>query len=323
MWAFLVADDTSVTAAHCLFYYIICDLAGYPMILGSDRGRAFTESVIKELAEVLGIMQVIGTSYHPQSQAVVERPHREFNLLCKTFMDKFEDWDLLVYIFVWYIRTTTKIVNSYFTPYEIITGMKPRQPTDAIYAQPAAVSKLDRASYVKQLVDYLKRVHAHVDAQHARVREQESRSKLRADGAQSPLQVGDHCFVKKGSGEHTRGVSTRFDQTNYDQVYQIAECLGDGEVVVSYVVSDLYGQREGLGFQNPVGAERITPVNLMPLVHESADRHTRISVDFAGGTKEGTVLAQAANGAVQVHFDTEPVEDAAFYHLEQLKYRWL
>ena len=175
-WAFPTVDDTSVTAAHCLFYYIICDIAGYPLILGSDRGKAFTESVIKELAEVLGIVQIIGTSYHPQSQAAVERPHKEYNLLCKTFMDEFEDWDLLVYIFVWYVRTTTKIVNSHYTPYEIITGLKPRQPTDALYAQPAAVNKIDHASYVAQLIRYLKKVHAHVDAQHARVRDQENRS---------------------------------------------------------------------------------------------------------------------------------------------------
>ena len=153
-WAFPTVDDTSVTAAHCVFYYIICDIAGYPLIFGSDRGKAFTEAVIKELSEVLGIVQIIGTSYHPQSQAAVERPHKEYNLLCKTFMDEFEDWDLLVYIFVWYVRTTTKIVNSHYTPYEIITGLKPRQPTDALYAQPAAVNKIDHASYVAQLIRY-------------------------------------------------------------------------------------------------------------------------------------------------------------------------
>ena len=73
----------------------------------------------------------------------------------------------------------------------------------------------------------------------------------------------------------------------------------------------------------PVAVERLTPVNLLPLVHESGDRHTRISIDYAGGAKEGTILAQAANGAVQVHFDGEPLDDAEFLHLERLKYRWL
>ena len=137
------------------------------------------------------------------------------------------------------------------------------------------------------------------------------------------MQVGDHVFVKKGSGDHARGVSVRFDQTNYDQVYQIVECIGDSEVAKQYVVSDLYGRRDGLGFMQPVAVERLTPVNLLPLVHESGDRHTRISIDYAGGAKEGTILAQAANGAVQVHFDGEPLDDAEFLHLERLKYRWL
>ena len=106
-------------------------------------------------------------------------------------------------------------------------------------------------------------------------------------------------------------------------MFQIVECFGDEDSAKVYGVSDLYGNREGLGFTQPVSVERLTPVNLLPLVHESGDRHTRISIDFAGQTKEGTILAQAANGAVQVHFDNEPVEDAEFLHLERLKYRWL
>ena len=106
-----------------LVYYIICDIAGYPLILGSDRGKAFTELVIKELAEVLGIVQIIGSSYHPQSQAAVERPHEEYNLLCKTFMDEFEDWDLLVYIFGIF-ALPRKYANSHYTPYEIIMGVE-------------------------------------------------------------------------------------------------------------------------------------------------------------------------------------------------------
>ncbi len=46
-----VEDDTGEVAARCLFFFVICDLAGYPMFLGSDRARAFTEGVIKNLVE--------------------------------------------------------------------------------------------------------------------------------------------------------------------------------------------------------------------------------------------------------------------------------
>ena len=122
-WAFPTEDDTAKTAARCLFYYIICDLAGYPVCLGSDSAFAFVEGVIKELAGFFGMHQVLGTAYHPQAQSVVERPHREYKRICRSFMEEYKDWDLQAQISVW-----SMIYNGQYTPYETITGLKPRWP---------------------------------------------------------------------------------------------------------------------------------------------------------------------------------------------------
>ena len=45
-WCVPCMDDTGETAARCLFLYVICDLAGYPVVLGSDRAKVFVEGVI-------------------------------------------------------------------------------------------------------------------------------------------------------------------------------------------------------------------------------------------------------------------------------------
>ena len=71
------------------------------------------------------------------------------------------------------------------------------------------------------------------------------------------------------------------------------------------MVSDLYIKREVSDFTQHFAAERPTPVNLLRLLHEGDDMHTRVSVDYAGGAQEGTVIVQAAKGVVQVHFDRE------------------
>ena len=142
-WAFPVIDDTSQTAAHHLFYHVICDIAGYPLVLGSDRAQAFVESVVKELCEIFGVHQAIGSAYHPQAQSPVERPHREYNSLCKSFMESTQDWDLMCYVFVWTIRTSAKLFNGSFTPYEVVTGLKPRSPLDAVL-QPAVTQSVPR-----------------------------------------------------------------------------------------------------------------------------------------------------------------------------------
>ena len=114
-WAIPAVDSTSETAANLLFHRVMCDLAGYPMCLGSDRAPEFMESVVKDLANTFGIQQVIGTAYHPQSQSPVERPHREYNALCKTFMENVKDWDQVASIFQWTIRTSCKIFNGNFS----------------------------------------------------------------------------------------------------------------------------------------------------------------------------------------------------------------
>ena len=141
-WAVPCVDDTSETAAHCLFYNVICDLAGYPAFLGSDRAKAFIEGCIKNLLLIFGVTHVVGSAYHPQSQSAVERPHREYNKLCKVFMERFDKWDVVVYTFIWAIRTTTKLFNGLYTPYEIITGLKPRSPIDYLLSSPVATHRI-------------------------------------------------------------------------------------------------------------------------------------------------------------------------------------
>ena len=85
-WALPCADSESLTAATLLFYNVLCDLAGYPMCIGSDRDPTFVSGVVKALINFFGIHHVIGSAYHPQSQSAVERPHQEYNSICKTFM---------------------------------------------------------------------------------------------------------------------------------------------------------------------------------------------------------------------------------------------
>ena len=111
-----MTHDTSETAAGCIFYYVMLDLAGFPMIIGSDRGQAFVESVVKDMLSVFNVTQILGTAYHPQAQGAVESPHREYNKLCRSFMEGTQDWDRMCYIFVWTIRTSANLFNSTHCP---------------------------------------------------------------------------------------------------------------------------------------------------------------------------------------------------------------
>ena len=317
-WAFPTVDNDSETAARCLFHHVICDIAGYPMCLGSDNALAFTEGVIQALVQTFGITNVLGTAYHPQAQSAVERPHREYNTICRTFMEEEHDWDLMASIFVWTIRTTTKLFNGHYTPYEVITGMKPRSPIDAILSTGATADKITHDRYVTELIRYLKQVHKFVDEQHALVRADAERAKLRQLGTGTSLAIGDYCLVAKPL---TPGVSARFQRRNFDGVHQVVEAHGEGAEAKAYTVCDLRGKQTGLGFSQPVASDRLTPVDMLPLAQASEDRKTRIIIRRGGSDRPGVVENQSIDGKVSIKFDDA---DASELHdLASLQYRWL
>ena len=72
----------SITAAECagamLRYWI--PLFGIPSVITSDRGSQFTSSIWSLLCSFLGIVHAPTTSFHPQSNGLVERFHRQLKV---------------------------------------------------------------------------------------------------------------------------------------------------------------------------------------------------------------------------------------------------
>ena len=187
-------------AATCLAERVIFDFAGIPAMLGSDRAQAFVAGVVEVLAQRFGMSQVLGSAFHPEAQGAVERPHRTYKDICKSFMREFNNnWDSLACIFQWTVRTTLKEFNGKCTPYEIITGLKPRLALDTLLATLAVLKPISKERYVEELVKYLRHVHTYVAEQHTKVREDEQRAHLRSPLSGSPkdaLQVGDYVLYK-------------------------------------------------------------------------------------------------------------------------------
>jgi len=238
-------------------------------------------------------------------------------MLCKTFMTEFKNWDLIASIFQWTIRSTAKVFNGSYSPYEVVTGLKPRLPTDML-ANPSAFQRVSTEEYVSDLVTYLTRVHKYVDEQHQAVREQRQAAKHRELGPGTSLAVGDYCLVQKPL---IPGVSKRLQPPRHDRVYQVVATHGDGSEAKAYTVSDLSGPRENLGFSQPVASERLTPVDILPLTQESEDRSTRIIVNNGGREREGYVQAQAVDGRVYVKWDDDPTVQCV--DLTRTSYRWI
>ena len=317
-WSIPTPNDTSETAARVLAERVMFDVAGVPVMLGSDRARAFVHSVIADLASVFGILQVLGTAYHPEAQSPVERPHREYKAMCRAYMREFQDWDRIAPIFQWTVRTTAKVFNANYTPYEVVLGLKPRLLLDAQLGVPSFVKKLPVEEYVKDLVTYLKKVHQHVAEQHRRVREHEHERHLRQGGTEQRLQVGDFVLMQRARGAAREG--GRAESRHHDTVYQIVDqCGGPGDVARAFTICDAATGKTDLGFSQPVSADRLIAVEVLPLTRPDGDSLTRLQA----GERQGTIVGQCIDGSVHIQWDDAPAGKPTHERLDALNYRWL
>ena len=90
---FAVPDQTSLTIARLLVKQVI-SRHGVPSQLLSDHGPAFLSNLVQELCAVMGTKKVNTTTYHPQTDGLVEQfNHTLTDILAKTTDKGGQDWD--------------------------------------------------------------------------------------------------------------------------------------------------------------------------------------------------------------------------------------
>ena len=88
-----IPNKEAVTVAKFIFEEIICR-HGCPKILQSDQGTEFTAQIIKELTDKFRIQHKYSSSYHPQTNGIVERFNRTLSTtLQKLTINLEEEWD--------------------------------------------------------------------------------------------------------------------------------------------------------------------------------------------------------------------------------------
>ena len=96
---------------------------------------------------------------------------------------------------------------------------------------------------------------------------------------------------------------------------------GVGSASKTYTLCNSQGQRDNLGFSQPVAAERLTPIDVLPLSAPAKDVNTGISLQHNGVRKEGTIVGQRLDGIVYIKFDEADAEVPV--DLTKAKYYWL
>ena len=188
-------SKSAMVVAGALMLHVYLDLCGFPTILRSDNGPEFTAELTRELNRLIGTVQIFGSAYHPQAQALVEGSHRPTEDVLRAFVQEFPtDWAAKLPMARWAWNTSAKQALAGLTPYEVVTGLPPRTPLSwlALPASEAVTADV----YVQELLKGMEKVHELVRQAQERRAEQLQRRAV-AGAIPRRLEVGEHVLVRR------------------------------------------------------------------------------------------------------------------------------
>ncbi|XP_068206333.1 uncharacterized protein [Palaemon carinicauda] len=110
-------------------------LVGLPKEVQTDQGTNFTSKKFTSFLACQNIKHCLSSPYHPQSQGVVERFHRTFKTMLRTYCCENEkEWDVYIPMLLFAVRD---IVHSSleYSPFQLVYVHQVRSPMEVIKNQ--------------------------------------------------------------------------------------------------------------------------------------------------------------------------------------------
>ena len=136
-----------------LDHFIMLWISRYdcPMIFQSDNGKAFMGDLTKELMRRSHIAQAHSTTYHPQTNGLVERQNRTLVNMLMVFCSGYKtDWDKYLPQVVGAYNSTQHSTTGIKT-FMMLTGRERAMPLTFLYPE-YEVKKTSPQAYVKEAV---------------------------------------------------------------------------------------------------------------------------------------------------------------------------
>ena len=197
---------------------------GVPSTIITDRGRQFQSQLWNRLLSLIGSKRARTTAYHPQTNGMVERFHRQLKAALKA-QPKPDDWMATLPLILLGIRTALKEDIS-STAAEMVYGTTLRLPGEFFTSSPTT-SLPDPSDFVSQLKSHIEILrpqpprttqrssnipHALLTATHVFVRH---------DGVRKPLQPpydGPFPVIKRTDKHFTIALHNRTDTISIDRL---------------------------------------------------------------------------------------------------------
>ena len=225
-----VSDTTASRTVEFLLNRI-CLRHGFPRVVLSDRGTAFTARVFEEFCEEWGIQHRMSAPEHPQTNGLVERMNKTIGPILASYVNKSHtNWDELVPFAAFAINTAVQETTG-FAPFQLVCGRTAVFPHEWGFPWPSESPY--RYRRFNRYVGKLRR------AARERARRVMERRRARFDSRHKPardLVPGDLVLVRRKP--RTQGLSKKF-LPKFIGPYQVRRRLGP----VTYLVEDVPARR--------------------------------------------------------------------------------
>jgi hypothetical protein len=225
-----VSDTTASRTVEFLLNRV-CLRHGFPRVVLSDRGTAFTARVFEEFCEEWGIQHRMSAPEHPQTNGLVERMNKTIGPVLASYVNKSHtNWDELVPFAAFAINTAVQETTG-FAPFELVCGRTAVFPHEWSFPWPGETPF--RYRRFNRNVGRLRR------AARERARRVMERRRTRFDSRHKPardLFPGDLMLVRRKP--RTQGLSKKF-LPRFIGPYQVRRRLGP----VTYLVEDVPARR--------------------------------------------------------------------------------
>ncbi|CAF4130590.1 unnamed protein product, partial [Rotaria sordida] len=152
-----VPDCSAQTTAEALFNEYICKY-GVPAVILSDQGTHFHNQLMEAMSKLIGYNHTYSTTYHPQSNGMIERFNATFvPQIAKLENKENNNWDEFLLPVVFAYNTGTHSTTQY-SPFQLLYGREPRLPVDGLISSFTFRKPND---YYEQLKKSMKLIHGY------------------------------------------------------------------------------------------------------------------------------------------------------------------
>ena len=146
--AYATLQQNTNTVIDCLKQYF--SQFGIPERILTDQGRCFISQPFQDFLNLWGIAKATSTSYHPETQGLVERFNGTIISILKRYVYEMPDtWDENLPLATFAYNTSIQRVNNY-TPHEVMYGRKAKTSISTLVKNNSKLSPTDHVLKVQR-----------------------------------------------------------------------------------------------------------------------------------------------------------------------------